>query len=159
MHKCHWKDIASSFVASITHDFSPALSLCFGFFLHMHTSCARMCMLVAPPVTEYFRMPPIFKLDDYDRCFLTAPPHKEVRYCFTRSLIKPNTSSPIWNIIEVWAIYDLYSVYNLVHIISICYYLFSFVVSHCCLCILPSEYYRIETADGTKKKNKSRTNV
>lgn len=51
-------------------------------------------------VTEYFRMPPLYLLDDYDRCLQESPDIKGT-YCYVRALIKPNSSSEIWNITNV----------------------------------------------------------
>lgn len=47
------------------------------------------------------RMPEMFKLDDYDDCFLGAEDNKHATYCVVKSLIKPNQSSEIWKIVEV----------------------------------------------------------
>lgn len=53
-------------------------------------------------VTEYYRMPPLYELDDYDRCMMgQAHPEKEGIYCYTKALIQPNSSVEIWNIINV----------------------------------------------------------
>lgn len=46
----------------------------------------------------------MFKLDDYDECFLGVPEHKQATYCVVKSLIKPNESSEIWKIVEVWIV-------------------------------------------------------
>lgn len=53
-------------------------------------------------VTEYYRMPPLYQLEDYDRCmFGQAHPEKQGIYCFTKTLIQPNKSLDVWNIIDV----------------------------------------------------------
>lgn len=58
--------------------------------------------LVARTVNNYFRMPPLYQMDDYDRCFGENPPTDEkVVYCFARSQIQPNESSEVWDIIQV----------------------------------------------------------
>lgn len=53
-------------------------------------------------VTEYYRMPPIYQLDDYDKCMSgQLHPEKEGVYCYTRTLIQPNKSAEIWKIVDV----------------------------------------------------------
>lgn len=51
-------------------------------------------------MTEYFKMPQLYLLEDYDRCLLEYPDVKST-YCYVRALIKPNSSSEIWNITHV----------------------------------------------------------
>lgn len=46
-------------------------------------------------------MPPMARMDDYDRCFLDIPEGATATFCMVTSLIKPNESSDIWNIINV----------------------------------------------------------
>lgn len=54
------------------------------------------------PVNNYFRMPPLYQMDDYDRCFGENPPtDTKVVYCYARSQIQPNESSEVWEIIQV----------------------------------------------------------
>lgn len=73
--------------------------VCFSFFF----ACLFVyCFLNLKIVTEYMRMPEMFKLDDYDDCFLGAEENKHATYCVVKSLIKPNESSEIWKIVEVW---------------------------------------------------------
>lgn len=48
-------------------------------------------------------MPPMHKVDDYDDCFLKIPDGAKATYCMVTSLIKPNDSSPIWQIVHVSA--------------------------------------------------------
>lgn len=45
-------------------------------------------------------MPPLYLLDDYDRCMEEYPNIKST-YCYARSLIKPNESSELWGYIKV----------------------------------------------------------
>lgn len=45
-------------------------------------------------------MPPLYLMDDYERCMDEDPSQRNV-YCYARSQIKPNASSPIWTLIEV----------------------------------------------------------
>lgn len=53
-------------------------------------------------VTEYYRMPPLYELDDYDKCmFGREHPEKEGVYCITKTLIQPNSSSDIWKVVHV----------------------------------------------------------
>lgn len=53
-------------------------------------------------MTEYYRMPPIYELEDYDKCmFGQLHPEKEGVYCFTKSLIQPNSTVDIWRIVNV----------------------------------------------------------
>lgn len=46
-------------------------------------------------------MPPIFLMDDYDRCLVEGSAKVKAVYCYTRTQIKPNDTSPLWKIIEV----------------------------------------------------------
>ncbi|XP_037044343.1 nose resistant to fluoxetine protein 6-like [Bradysia coprophila] len=46
-------------------------------------------------MTEYYKMPPIFELEDYDLCMEEFPNHKNI-YCYTRTQIKPNEKSELW---------------------------------------------------------------
>lgn len=53
-------------------------------------------------MTEYYRMPPIYEMDDYDKCmFGQLHPEKEGVFCFTKTLIQPNNSAEIWKIVDV----------------------------------------------------------
>lgn len=45
-------------------------------------------------------MPPLYLMDDFERCFEQDPSVRNV-YCYVRSQIKPNESSPLWKTIEV----------------------------------------------------------
>ncbi|XP_031617702.1 nose resistant to fluoxetine protein 6-like [Contarinia nasturtii] len=54
-------------------------------------------------MTEYLRMPPMARMDDYDRCFLDIPEGATATFCMVTSLIKPNESSDIWNIINKYS--------------------------------------------------------
>lgn len=46
-------------------------------------------------------MPPMARMDDYDKCFLDVEPGTKATYCMITSLIKPNESSEIWQIVNV----------------------------------------------------------
>lgn len=46
-------------------------------------------------------MPAISRLDDYDKCFLDIEPGAKATYCMITSLIRPNESSEIWQIVDV----------------------------------------------------------
>lgn len=50
-------------------------------------------------VTEYYKLPKLYKYDDFDRC-LQEFDAKAV-YCIIDTHIKPNTSAAIWPLIEV----------------------------------------------------------
>lgn len=46
-------------------------------------------------------MPPLYLMDDYDRCLDQGSAKVKAVYCYTRTQIKPNDTSPLWKIIEV----------------------------------------------------------
>lgn len=46
-------------------------------------------------------MPPLYLMDDYDRCLDEGSAKLKAVYCYTRTQIKPNDTSPLWKIIEV----------------------------------------------------------
>lgn len=52
-------------------------------------------------VSEYLRMPPMARMDDYDRCFLDIPAGATATFCMVTSLIKPNETSDVWRIVNV----------------------------------------------------------
>lgn len=52
-------------------------------------------------VSEYLQMPPIARMDDYDRCFLDLPEGTKATYCMVTSLIQPNESNHVWQIVNV----------------------------------------------------------
>lgn len=60
-------------------------------------------------MTEYLQMPPMARVDDYDKCFLNIPEGTKATYCMVTSLIKPNETSDIWRIVNVRMtnLYDL----------------------------------------------------
>lgn len=58
-------------------------------------------MFLCYVVSEYLQMPPMHRVDDYDECFLQIPDGAKATYCMVTSLIKPNESSPIWQIVHV----------------------------------------------------------
>lgn len=64
-----------------------------------------MCLI---SVTEYYKMPKIYHLDDYDKC-LSEESHQKSSsksvYCFVDVVIKPNKSSTLWSTIEVCSSY------------------------------------------------------
>lgn len=64
-------------------------------------------------MSEYLRMPPMHKVDDYDECFLQIPDGAKATYCMVTSLIKPNESSPIWQIVHVSDVINLIKIYNM----------------------------------------------
>lgn len=51
-------------------------------------------------MTEYYKMPPLYEMDDYDRCMEEFPNIKST-YCYTRTQIKPNESSELWLYVQV----------------------------------------------------------
>lgn len=52
-------------------------------------------------MTEYLLMPPMHELEDFERCLYATPENTKATYCYVRSLIKPNASNPVWQVIEV----------------------------------------------------------
>lgn len=50
-------------------------------------------------VTEYYRMPPKYHVDEYDRCLDST--EQFALFCGVRTVIKPNPSNEIWEIIQV----------------------------------------------------------
>lgn len=50
-------------------------------------------------MTEYYKLPKLYKYDDYDRC-LQEFDAKAV-YCLIDTVIKPNSTAAIWPLIEV----------------------------------------------------------
>ncbi|KAJ6641727.1 Nose resistant to fluoxetine protein 6 [Pseudolycoriella hygida] len=50
-------------------------------------------------MTEYYKMPPLYEMDDYDRCMEEFPNLSNV-YCYTRTQIKPNATSALWLYIQ-----------------------------------------------------------
>ncbi|KAG4081172.1 hypothetical protein HA402_014620 [Bradysia odoriphaga] len=60
-------------------------------------------------MTEYYKMPPIYELEDYDRCMEEFPNNKNI-YCYARTQIKPNEKSELWLYIQIT--YDPNSIQN-----------------------------------------------
>lgn len=51
-------------------------------------------------VTEYYMMPPQYYGDDYVRCMIEGD---DALWCATYSIIKPNQTNPVWNLIEKYS--------------------------------------------------------
>lgn len=64
------------------------------FYCHVNWVLAQINM------TNYYRMPPMALMDDYDRC-LTEFPGTEAVYCYVQAQIQPDDSSPVWQIVAV----------------------------------------------------------
>lgn len=56
-------------------------------------------MYALVPVSEYWRMPRVFKYDDYDICLNDNPTIPSV-YCVVKAVIRPDNSSEVWGLIE-----------------------------------------------------------
>lgn len=57
---------------------------------------------ISPSVTEYNKMPPLYELEDFDRCMQEKVPKVQKNiYCYTRTQIKPNDTSDLWQYIQV----------------------------------------------------------
>lgn len=54
------------------------------------------------PVTEYNKLPVMYKLDDYDKC-LTAVPKKVSVYCLVKTEINPSSNPERWKLIEKYS--------------------------------------------------------
>lgn len=52
-------------------------------------------------MSEYLQMPPMARVDDYDRCFLDVPEGAKATFCMVTSLIQPNESNHVWQIVNV----------------------------------------------------------
>lgn len=50
------------------------------------------------PASEYYRMPKLYKFDDYEDCMGTY--QSEALYCVVNSIIKPDSSSELFNYIK-----------------------------------------------------------
>lgn len=46
-------------------------------------------------------MPPMARVDDFDKCFLDIPEGATATYCMVTSLIRPNETSDIWRVVNV----------------------------------------------------------
>uniref|UniRef100_A0A182V4U1 Acyltransferase 3 domain-containing protein n=1 Tax=Anopheles merus TaxID=30066 RepID=A0A182V4U1_ANOME len=55
--------------------------------------------LRALELSEYWRMPRVFKYDDYDICLNDNPTIPSV-YCVVKAVIRPDNSSEVWSLIE-----------------------------------------------------------
>ncbi|XP_053674392.1 nose resistant to fluoxetine protein 6-like [Anopheles nili] len=53
---------------------------------------------VAFNLTAYYQMPPLYQYDDYDRCLEEFP--VRATYCLVDGWIAPNTSNPLWSVIQ-----------------------------------------------------------
>lgn len=51
-------------------------------------------------MSEYYKMPALYKLDDYDKCMLELPNQRST-YCLVKTVIKPDNDSEIWKIVQV----------------------------------------------------------
>lgn len=51
-------------------------------------------------MTEYYKMPPMNLLEDYDKCLGEYPQYEAV-YCIVNAEIKQNASNPLSAIIQV----------------------------------------------------------
>lgn len=51
-------------------------------------------------VTEYYAMPPQYYGHDYTPCMIEGD---DALWCATYSIIKPNRSNPVWNLIEKYS--------------------------------------------------------
>lgn len=72
-------------------------------------------------VSEYLRMPPMARLDDFDKCFLDIAPDAKATYCMITSLLKPNESSDIWRIVNVCTPYLIQKILiDITNTISVC---------------------------------------
>ncbi|XP_065086708.1 nose resistant to fluoxetine protein 6-like [Ochlerotatus camptorhynchus] len=49
-------------------------------------------------MTEYYKLPKLYKYDDYDRCMLEFD--AKAVYCLIDTVIKPNTTAAVWPLIE-----------------------------------------------------------
>ncbi|XP_030374263.1 nose resistant to fluoxetine protein 6 [Scaptodrosophila lebanonensis] len=49
-------------------------------------------------MTQYYEMPDLYDLDDYDRC-LQEFSHSQPTYCFVRAEVQPNEKAPAWRAI------------------------------------------------------------
>ena len=52
-------------------------------------------------MSEYYKMPRLYHLDDYDKCLSEENHSSKSVYCFVDVIIKPNKSSTLWSSIEV----------------------------------------------------------
>lgn len=50
------------------------------------------------PVTEYYKMPKLYIMDDYDLCM--DQPDNVTVYCIATVIIKPNQTLPLWEYID-----------------------------------------------------------
>nr|XP_029732450.1 nose resistant to fluoxetine protein 6-like isoform X2 [Aedes albopictus] len=51
-------------------------------------------------LSQYHRMPPLAKFDDYDLCMEDVPEGQIATYCVARVVIKPVNGSDLWHLIE-----------------------------------------------------------
>lgn len=52
-------------------------------------------------MTEYYQLPQLYVYHDYDRCLSSPTPSNglSANYCIVETVIEPNKSSSIWNLI------------------------------------------------------------
>lgn len=58
----------------------------------------HLSWFIHPPVTEYYKMPKLYLMDDYDLC-MDIPDNLTV-YCITTVILKPNVSLALWEYID-----------------------------------------------------------
>lgn len=52
-------------------------------------------------VLEFYKMPKLYHFDNYDECLNGEIHSLKNVYCYVDVVIRPNTSSSVWTIIEV----------------------------------------------------------
>ncbi|XP_063697874.1 nose resistant to fluoxetine protein 6-like [Culicoides brevitarsis] len=50
-------------------------------------------------MTEYYQLPPLYVYHDFDKCMALSPPSDDAKYCIVETVIQPNLSSSVWNLI------------------------------------------------------------
>lgn len=50
-------------------------------------------------MTEYYQLPQLYVYHDYDRCMVSSSDSVDATYCIVETVIQPNDSSSIWNLI------------------------------------------------------------
>lgn len=63
------------------------------------------------PDTEYYSIPNLYELDEYDRCLKEDPTLNPV-YCYVDSTIKPSSDNHIWQLINVRYLLNSYLLNN-----------------------------------------------
>lgn len=68
-----------------------------------HRCILLLSLAVRNVMSEVSRnVPPLYKLDDYDKCNeMAATDSKPAIYCTVKSVIKPNLNSESWHLIKV----------------------------------------------------------